>query len=156
MRVRFSNPNSIHLALKTLEKRNSIRGKLHGPNRSIIWELIPEPASAQVGALGVGTTVDPTSIPKMPDADLPDLLKLAGASPQDLAWFEGLAWDPARVPEATPDDLADYECREALLNSTLTAETFAERGESPAGRLAAAIGARIADLKDRLEGEETD
>ena len=92
----------------------------------------------------------------MPDADLRDLVRLAGASPQDLAWFESIHWDPAKVPPASAETLADYERREALLNSTLDAETFAERGASPAGRLAAAIGAQIANLRDEEEGEDED
>lgn len=90
----------------------------------------------------------------MPDADLRDLLQLAGASPADLAFFESIGWDPARIPPVEPGMLEDYERREALLNSTLKGETFAERGDSPAGRMAAALGAQIADFRDRAEGED--
>jgi hypothetical protein len=90
----------------------------------------------------------------MSDPELRDDLKLVGALPADLAWFDSIGWNDADVPPATADDVADYERREALLNATLRAETFAERGASHAGRLAAAIGARLADLRDEQEDEE--
>ena len=90
----------------------------------------------------------------MAEPELRDQLMLAGATPGDLAWFDRIGWDDARVPEPTPAEVADYQRRESLLNATLTAETFAERGASHAGRLAAAIGARLADLRDREAGEE--
>ena len=91
----------------------------------------------------------------MPDLDLPDQLQLAGARKADLDWFESIGWSDANVPPPEPGQVADYERREALLQKTMTAESFAERGASPAGRLAAAIGARLADLRDSEdEGEE--
>ncbi len=90
----------------------------------------------------------------MSDLDLRDNLKLVGASKTDLDWFESIGWNDTNVPPAEPEDVADYERREALLNATLTAETFAERGASHAGRLAAAIGARLADLREPEEDED--
>ena len=90
----------------------------------------------------------------MSDLDLRDELKLVGASKADLDWFESIGWNDANVPPAEPADVADYERREALLNATLKAETFAERGASEAGRLAAAIGARLADLREPEEDED--
>jgi hypothetical protein len=80
--------------------------------------------------------------------DLRNRLMADGADPSDLAWFDRFGWNDAHVPAARPDDLADYRRRETLLNSSIEGLTFAEKGESPAGRLAAAIGARIADLRD--------
>lgn len=90
----------------------------------------------------------------MSEPELRDHLKLVGAAQADIDWFERIGWDDARVPPATPENMADYERREALLNETLRAETFAERGASLAGRLAGALGARLADLRDEQEGEE--
>jgi len=90
----------------------------------------------------------------MPDLDLRDNLKLVGASKADLDWFDSIGWNDAEVPPAGPESVADYERREALLNATLKAETFAERGDSQAGRLAAAIGARLADLRDEEEEDD--
>ncbi|MDB5643063.1 MAG: hypothetical protein JWN07_2380 [Hyphomicrobiales bacterium] len=90
----------------------------------------------------------------MPGSELADQLQLAGASPADIAWFASIGWSDANVPEIEPADVADYERREAILNATLKAETFAERGESLAGRLAAAIGARLADLREKQEEDD--
>jgi hypothetical protein len=90
----------------------------------------------------------------MSELELRDSLKLVGASAADLAWFDSIGWNDADVPPATAESVADYERREALLNATLRAETFAERGASHAGRLAAAIGARLADLRDKQDDEE--
>lgn len=90
----------------------------------------------------------------MSNPELRDHLKLVGASKADLDWFESIGWNDANVPPAEPEDVTDYERREALLNATLRAETFAERGESHAGRLAAAIGARLADLREPEEEDE--
>ena len=92
----------------------------------------------------------------MSESELRNELKLVGAQPADLAWFDSIGWNDADVPPATADNAADYERREALLNATLRAETFAERGASHAGRLAAAIGARLADLREKAENEDDD
>ena len=94
------------------------------------------------------------SDPEKPEPDLRDQLKLVGAGDADLDWFESIGWSDKQVPPATEKNAADYERRESLLNATIRAETFAERGASPAGRLAAAIGARLADLRDPDEEEE--
>jgi hypothetical protein len=90
----------------------------------------------------------------MTDLDLRDELKLVGVSKADLDWFESINWNDAEVPPAERGDMADYERREALLHATLEGETFAERGASHAGRLAAAIGARLADLRESEDEEE--
>jgi hypothetical protein len=82
------------------------------------------------------------------DAQLRDRLELAGLSKADLAWFDSFGGDDARVPAPRPEEVADYSRREAALNASVAALTYAERGESPEGRLAAAIGARIADARD--------
>ena len=81
-------------------------------------------------------------------------LELAGFSSGDLAWFESFGWDDAQVPPPRPDEIADYQRREAALNASIKTLTFAERGESQAGRLAASIGARVADALDPPGGED--
>ncbi|WP_294536960.1 hypothetical protein [uncultured Rhodoblastus sp.] len=87
------------------------------------------------------------------DAQLKERLELAGLSATDLAWFDSFDCDDARVPVPRPGEIADYSRREAALNAAVKALTFAERGEAPEGRLAAAIGARIADARDPEEEE---
>ena len=62
--------------------------------------------------------------------------------------------DDARVPKPRAGEIADYRRREAALNASVAALTFAERGESSEGRLAAAIGAKIADAQDEAEGAD--
>ncbi len=87
------------------------------------------------------------------DAQLRERLELAGLSTTDLAWFDSFGCDDARVPSPRPEEVADYSRREAALNASVAALTYAERGESPEGRLAAAIGARVADVRDPDEDE---
>ena len=87
------------------------------------------------------------------DAYLKERLEMAGLSAADLAWLESFGCDDARVPAPRPEEVADYSRREAALNAAIQALTFAERGEALEGRLAAAIGARIADARDTDEDE---
>jgi len=87
------------------------------------------------------------------DAQLRERLELAGLSGADLAWFDSFGCDDARVPPPRPEEIDDYSRREAALNASVAALTYAERGESPEGRLAAAIGARVADAHDPDEDE---
>lgn len=92
----------------------------------------------------------------MPD---PDMLAearvraiVAGLGAEDMAWIDGLRWNDAAVPPlAGEGQLADYRRRERLLNAAVAHLSFAERAHSPEGRLAAAIGARIADWQDETE-----
>lgn len=79
--------------------------------------------------------------------------RAAGLGADDLDWFERLGWRDAAAPEIQSEgQFADYRRREAGLNRAVEHLTFAERAQSPEGRLAAALGARIADWKDA--GEE--
>ena len=81
----------------------------------------------------------------------------AGASPADAAWFDGLGWRDAGVPAiANASDLADFQRREALLNRATAHLSFAERASAPDDRLAAALGARIADWRDRGRDDDAD
>ncbi len=88
------------------------------------------------------------------EARIRDRLELAGFTGDDLAWFESFDGDDARVPEPRPDEIADYRRREAALNASIKPLTFAERGESAAGKLAAAIGARVADAMDPPDSDD--
>lgn len=81
-------------------------------------------------------------------------LAAVGLGRDDLAWVESLGWSDAAVP--APKDAREaeaYRRREAKLNAAVSSLTYAERGESPEGRLAAAIGARLADWRDGDEDE---
>lgn len=78
----------------------------------------------------------------------------AGAGPGDLAWADELRWSDAAVPPVGSEAQAeDYRRRERAFNAAVAHLSFAERGESPEGKLAAAIGAAIANWGDRDEDE---
>ena len=87
------------------------------------------------------------------DAAMRERLTLAGLTGADIDWFESFGSDDSRVPRPRADQIADYRRREAALNASIAALSFAERGESNEGRLAAAIGARIADAEDEASGD---
>ena len=79
----------------------------------------------------------------------------AGLGPEDMFWLDRIGWDDAAVPQVGgAAELADYRRREKALNAAVGHLTFAERAESPEGRLSAALGARAADWENR--GEEDD
>lgn len=82
-------------------------------------------------------------------------LLAVGADAADLAFFDSLGWDDAHTPVVkTEADAADLRRREQKLNAAVAHLSFAERAASPEGKLAAAIGARIADWNDRSEDED--
>jgi hypothetical protein len=81
-------------------------------------------------------------------------LTAAGMSGEDLAWFDQHGWNDADIPPPSADEIDAYERREATLNSAIAALGISERGGSLEGKLAAAIGARLADLRDRGEEDE--
>lgn len=79
----------------------------------------------------------------------------AGMSAADVEWIDGLGWNDASVPPVrSAAQLADYKRREQILNAAVAHLSFAERGDSPEGRLAAAIGAEVANWSDRAEEAE--
>lgn len=81
-------------------------------------------------------------------------LLAAGADRKDIDWFDGLGWNDSRTPPVrTEGDLADFKRREEKLNASVAHLSFAERAASPEGKLAAAIGARIANWGDRDEDD---
>ena len=81
-------------------------------------------------------------------------LLAAGADLKDLDWFDSIGWKDAHTPPLMSEaDVAAFRRREEKLNAAVAHLSFAERADSPEGRLAAAIGARIADWKDRDEDD---
>jgi hypothetical protein len=90
------------------------------------------------------------------DASMRERLTLAGLTAADIDWFESFGCDDSRVPKPRAGEIPVYRRREAALNASVAALSFAERGESNEGRLAAAIGALIADAQDEAEGADSD
>lgn len=79
----------------------------------------------------------------------------AGMGPQDMSWLDRLGWKDSAVPEiGGAENFADYRRREKLLNAAVAHLSFAERADSPEGRLAAAIGARLADWRDANDARD--
>ena len=78
--------------------------------------------------------------------------RAAGLTAADIAWLDGIGWSDAAVPDPKGEaEIAEYRRREKALAAAVAHLSFAERAESPEGKLAAALGARIADWKDRDE-----
>ncbi len=75
----------------------------------------------------------------------------AGMRGEDLAWLDRHGWNDADIPPPSTDEIEAYERREATLNLAIAGLGISERGKSLEGKLAAAIGARLADLRDRDE-----
>lgn len=79
----------------------------------------------------------------------------AHASAADVAWLDGIGWSDMRVgPVENAAQVADYQRREALLNAAVAHLTFAERAASPEGRIAAMLGAALADWRDKKSGDD--
>ncbi len=87
------------------------------------------------------------------DAAMRERLQMAGLSAADLAWFDSFGCEDQRVPVPRPEEIDDYRRREAALNAVIAPLTFSERAIAPEGKLAAAIGARLADARDPDEDE---
>jgi hypothetical protein len=78
----------------------------------------------------------------------------AELSVEDQRWFRSIDWSDSRVPPvASEADATAYARREAALTKAIDGLTFAERGDSAEGRLAAAIGAALANWRERDEDE---
>ncbi len=78
-------------------------------------------------------------------------LAAAGMSGDDLAWLDSVDWRDANIPPPSPGEIGAYQRRETALNASIAYLSITERGASLQGKLAAAIGARLADLRDREE-----
>lgn len=90
------------------------------------------------------------------DERMKERLVQFGLSTGDIAWFDSFGCNDARVPVPRADEIADFRRREAVLNAGIAGLSYSERGESREGRLAAAIGARVADVLERAEGGDED
>jgi len=95
----------------------------------------------------------------MPDADqiaaLRARLSAAGLGDTDLQWLEDLGWkDDAIPPIESERQRADYVRREAALNAATRHLTFAERAVTIESKLAAAIGARIANWDEAGDDDD--
>jgi len=88
------------------------------------------------------------------DQGLRERLVQFGMSGADIAWFDSFGCDDARVPVPRAEEIPDYRRREGVLNASIAGLSVGERGDSREGRLAAAIGARVADLLDQAESDE--
>lgn len=79
----------------------------------------------------------------------------AEISAEDAAWLRKIDWNDAAVPPlADSIEAARYARLEKALNQAMKGASYAERGESAEGRMAAALGARLADWRDSAEGED--
>ena len=87
------------------------------------------------------------------EAQMRERLQMAGLTGEDIAWFDSFGCADSRVPRPGAGEIDAYRRREAALNASVAAPTYAERGGSPEGRLAAAIGAQVADAQDKDEDE---
>lgn len=78
----------------------------------------------------------------------------AGMSGEDLAWFDRHGWSDADIPPPAPREVDAYQRRETALNLVIAGLGISERGDSLEGKLAAAIGARLADPRDPEEKDD--
>jgi hypothetical protein len=81
-------------------------------------------------------------------ASVKNALLNAGMRDDDLAWLDNFGWSPSKIPAPTAVELSDYKRREFLLNKSILYLGIVERGASLQGKLAAAIGAHLANLRD--------
>jgi hypothetical protein len=77
----------------------------------------------------------------------------AGMQDDDLAWLDAHSWSASKIPAPTATELSDYKRRELLLNKSISDLGIVERGASIQGKLAAAIGAHLANLRDPADEE---
>jgi asparagine N-glycosylation enzyme membrane subunit Stt3 len=87
-------------------------------------------------------------------ASLKARLSKSGLTGDDLEWFDSLEWRDTNVPPPAPDQVERYKRREAALNADIANLGVMERGSTSQSRLAAAIGARLADLRDRADDDD--
>ena len=84
-------------------------------------------------------------------------LSAAGLDPADVRWLDSLGFNDAAIPPVESEaQAADYERRASRLSALAAGLSLWERETALESKLAAAIGARIADWKDRLSGDDED
>ena len=82
-------------------------------------------------------------------------LSASGFGESDLQWLDRLGWEDAAVPPIKSDQQrAEYTRLQAALVGHTGGRTFAERATLLESKLAAAIGAHVANWDDRGEDEE--
>lgn len=78
----------------------------------------------------------------------------AGLGARDIAFLDKLGWREGATLKIESDaQAADYKRLEEGLNKAVAHLTFAERADSPEGKLAAALGAHLANWRDKDEDE---
>ncbi|MGL5734157.1 MAG: hypothetical protein ACRCYS_04745 [Beijerinckiaceae bacterium] len=91
----------------------------------------------------------------MIDASMRSKLEAAGVPLADVRWLERFGFrDDAMPAVADATEAEAYRKRIASLTASVAALTFPERAASPQSRLAAALGARLADWEDQQAGED--
>lgn len=82
--------------------------------------------------------------------ELRSRLKANGLTDTDLTWLDSIGWSDAAVPALhTPSEVNDYARRERVLHAAVADQLLGERAHSVEGKLAAAIGAELANWRDR-------
>ncbi|MDE2577402.1 MAG: hypothetical protein KGL46_01215 [Hyphomicrobiales bacterium] len=78
----------------------------------------------------------------------------AGLSADDVAMLDKLGWnDSAVAPVKSEEQAARYRRIEKALNEAVAPLSFAERGDSPEGKMAASFGAAVANWGDKGDDE---
>jgi hypothetical protein len=73
-------------------------------------------------------------------------LSKVGMGEEDVSWLEARRWNEAAIPPVMwPCDTHVYRRRKALLNKAIEDLSVTERSASLEAKLAAAIGARLAN-----------
>ena len=81
----------------------------------------------------------------------------AELSSDDAAWLRRQGWNDAAIPAvATAADAERYARIEEAIGKALGGASFAERGQSAEGRMAAALGAHLANWRDKASDEGED
>lgn len=83
------------------------------------------------------------------------LLKKHGMQEGDLAWLDAIGWIDSAVPPVTSEaEAGEYSRREAALNASIAALLPADRASRLESKLAASLGAALANWRERGEDED--
>ena len=81
----------------------------------------------------------------------------ADLSAEDAAWLRKQGWNDAAVPAiSSAADAERYARIEKAISKATQGASFAKRGESVEGRMAAALGAHLANWRDNASGDGED
>jgi hypothetical protein len=79
----------------------------------------------------------------------------AALTPADARWLESIGWSDAKVPPVeTAADAERYARIEKQIAHAIAPLSFAERSDSLEGRLAAELGARLADWREAADDDK--